>query len=112
MKTTIQHDGKSVTIELTDGVLHRSGDFAGNIDLVLTAHPPLVENAVAAALQLTVPKAGGRLKVVGTASSGNRVEVTFYAKELESWTGPGPSAVPAYWVTDGREVSLGQIDCR
>jgi len=111
VKTTLQHDGTSVAVELADCLLHRTGDFAGNIDLVLTANPSMAEDTVAESLRLAVPGIEERLKVVGSSLSGARVEVTFYAKALEGWTGPAPSALSAYWAVAGREVLLGRIDC-
>lgn len=83
--------GISHKLTLTRAEHHESGEFAGNIDVVLGSSPMVAPAAVAAELRLRVPGQTDWLDTLGSGLEGRLIGLTYHDPKLEGV--PAPSGV-------------------
>ncbi len=107
---SIAIDGKNVTFEFKDSLIHAEGDAAGNIDAIITTKPPLPQNLLLDELHIKVPGTDEYLYIYGYGAVENSLKATFNSSTIVD-TQKLPEKVEIYWGANGEQF-IGEMNCQ
>lgn len=107
---SIAIDGKNVTFEFKDSLIHAEGDAAGNIDAIITTKPPLPQNLLLDELHIKVPGTDEYLYIYGYGAVENSLKATFNSSAIVDKQ-KLPEKVEIYWGANGEQF-IGEMNCQ
>ncbi len=107
---SIAIDGKNVTFEFKDSLIHAEGDAAGNIDAIITTTPPLPQNLLLDELHIKVPGTDEYLYIYGYGAVENSLKATFNSSAIVDKQ-KLPEKVEIYWGANGEQF-IGEMNCQ
>ncbi len=107
---SITIDGKEVTFEFKDSLIHAEGDAAGNIDAIITTTPPLPQNLLLDELHIKVPGTDEYLYIYGYGAVENSLKATFNSSAIVDKQ-KLPEKVEIYWGANGEQY-IGEMNCQ
>ena len=107
---SITIDGKDVTFEFKDSLIHAEGDAAGNIDAIITTTPPLPQNLLLDELHIKVPGTDEYLYIYGYGAVENSLKATFNSSVIVDKQ-KLPEKVEIYWGANGEQF-IGEMNCQ
>ena len=107
---SITIDGKEVTFEFKDSLIHAEGDAAGNIDAIITTTPPLPQNLLLDELHIKVPGTDEYLYIYGYGAVENSLKATFNSSAIVDKQRL-PEKVEIYWGANGEQY-IGEMNCQ
>ncbi len=113
MNTTIDYAGHPVLVDFSDGVLHTSGEFAGNLDFSVKFSESVPAKAVLKNLRVKFPGTSRQLEVAGYGKSADGLEITIYSELAEPGHDVSVAQVPptadAFWIQSSSDVPVGTL---
>ena len=106
---SIEIDGKPVTFEFKDSLIHAEGNHAGDIDAIITTKPPLPQNLLLDELHIKVPGINEFLYIYGYGVVENSLKATFNSSKLVDKKNL-PEKVEVYWGPNGEQL-IGEMNC-
>ena len=107
---SITIDGKDVTFEFKDSLIHAEGDAAGNIDAIITTTPPLPQNLLLDELHIKIPGTDEYLYIYGYGAVENSLKATFNSSAIVDKQ-KLPEKVEIYWGANGEQY-IGEMNCQ
>jgi hypothetical protein len=111
MKATIQTDGPSVRADFSDCILHRTGEFAGNLDLSVQFSPSVSVKTLLENLRVKLPDGSSLIDVAGYRAAAGGYEVTLYSALAPPGKDVSEAAVPAsvelFWLSHSHDRPIG-----
>ena len=107
---SITIDGKEVTFEFKDSLIHAEGNAAGNIDAIITTTPPLPQNLLLDELHIKVPGTEEYLYIYGYGAVENSLKATFNSSVIVDKQ-KLPEKVEIYWGASGEQY-IGEMNCQ
>jgi hypothetical protein len=107
---SIAIDGKNVTFEFKDSLIHVEGDAVGNIDAIITTKPPLPQSLLLDELHIKVPGTNEYLYIYGYGAVENSLKATFNSSAIVDKQ-KLPEKVEIYWGANGEQF-IGEMNCR
>lgn len=107
---TIAIDGKNVTFEFKDSLIHAEGDAAGNIDAIITTTPALPQDLLLDELHIKIPGTDEFLYIYGYGAVENSLKATFNSSAVVDKQ-KLPEKVEIYWGANGEQY-IGEMNCQ
>ena len=107
---TIAIDGKNVTFEFKDSLIHAEGDAAGNIDAIITTTPALPQDLLLDELHIKIPGTDEYLYIYGYGAVENSLKATFNSSAIVDIQ-KLPEKVEIYWGANGEQF-IGEMNCQ
>ncbi len=107
MEATLDLKSQQFRFEFSEATVHLEGEFAGNIDVVLSSSPAIRWRDLHPALRLSVAGDAELLDVVGHLQVADRHEMTFLSEFIRE-SERTPASIRAYWGAN-QETYLGSL---
>lgn len=106
MEAKLRLQDQHFRLNFSEATVHLEGEFAGNIDLVLSCSPPLPWCDLQHALRLSVPGETQLLDILGYLQSAERYDLTFFSEATRD-SERAPLSIDAYWRSAHEQTHLG-----
>jgi len=109
-------EGRLTELGFSEGVLHLTGEFSGNLDFSIHSSWPLSTKAVLKNLRVRVTGMGQLVDVAGHMTTPSGVDVTVYSELMP----PGkdipadrvPESVEIFWLEHSKDEPVGDLPIR